>query len=268
MYQDELYFEVVDWSSLQHYSNRDPPWIKLHSKFLRKMPFLALPDEARSHLFCIWMLASQNGGRVVADPRQIEAAIRAHTPIDFSLLTREEEGFLRLVDADGKSVPVKEMGGDASIMLAARYQDASTMIAPYIEVEEEVEVEVEEEKKEEVLSEESYEGGLFGVDEATEALREQMQRLDVEWDLSVPPDEWVRSRLRSNGSFRGLNVLAEIRNWGDHWERVLLSDGRKNLSSPSRALLNWMRKAKEFLDDRNATEDESVDPDEIQADLA
>ena len=38
---------IVDWEKFQHYKNRNPPWIKLHTKLLRNYQFRMLSDEQK-----------------------------------------------------------------------------------------------------------------------------------------------------------------------------------------------------------------------------
>ena len=70
------------------------------------------------------------------------------------------------------------------------------------------------------------------------------ERIGRDWDLvSMTPEEWVEKRLLTNASFSGLDLCLEVGACGDHWEGLLLASPRKKKPKPSRAVLNWMKKA-------------------------
>jgi hypothetical protein len=66
------FFEVKNWDSFQHYSKRNPPWIKLHRALLDDYNFCSLPDVAKGHLMLLWIYASQNNGYIPNDPKFLE----------------------------------------------------------------------------------------------------------------------------------------------------------------------------------------------------
>lgn len=53
------YLRVKNWKEWQHYKDRRPPWVKLHSKLLRDDHFNELCEGDQWQLVRIWMLASQ-----------------------------------------------------------------------------------------------------------------------------------------------------------------------------------------------------------------
>ena len=67
------WLSVKGWREFQHYSNRSPPWIKLHRAILDDYEFAELADNQKAHLMLIWVLASQNDGRVPDNARWIES---------------------------------------------------------------------------------------------------------------------------------------------------------------------------------------------------
>lgn len=65
-------FAVQDWDKFQHYSKRNPPWIKLHRSFLDNYDFCSLSDTCKAHLMLLWLYASQNDGLIPNDVRFLE----------------------------------------------------------------------------------------------------------------------------------------------------------------------------------------------------
>jgi len=80
------YIRVKNWRSFQHYSDRNPPWIKLHNSVLEDVDFARLPDAAKYHLAGIWLLASRTDNHIPADPEFIASRINAKTPLDLPAL--------------------------------------------------------------------------------------------------------------------------------------------------------------------------------------
>jgi hypothetical protein len=87
------YLEVKNFDQFQHYKQRNPPWIKLHSAMMDDYEFAQLPEVARFHLMGIWVLASKTGNKIPADPEWIARRINAQSPVDIELLV--SSGFVR-----------------------------------------------------------------------------------------------------------------------------------------------------------------------------
>lgn len=49
-----------NWHSFQHYSRRNPPWIKLHRALLDDYDFSVLPAESRALAPMLWLIASES----------------------------------------------------------------------------------------------------------------------------------------------------------------------------------------------------------------
>ena len=88
------YFSVKNWDKFQHYKDRNPPWIKLHNSLLDNYEFECLQDASKSHLLCIWMLASRTDNRMPLDPEWIKRKIGASSKVDLEILL--EYGFIEL----------------------------------------------------------------------------------------------------------------------------------------------------------------------------
>ena len=86
------YLRVRDFDQMQHYKDRDPPWIKLYFRILDDYAFASLPDAAKWHLVGIFLLASRCGNRIAADADWVRKKIGAGTRVDLAAL--EAAGFL------------------------------------------------------------------------------------------------------------------------------------------------------------------------------
>jgi len=85
------FLTVKNWDQFQHYSKRNPPWIKLHRALLDDYAFCALPDVAKGHLMLLWLFASQHDGKIPVDPKFLEKKLSCEN-INLDLLV--ERGFL------------------------------------------------------------------------------------------------------------------------------------------------------------------------------
>lgn len=66
-----------NWSELQHYKDRSPPWIKLHKKLLDNYDFQCLPVASRALAPMLWLLASEHAsGEIDAEPQKIAFRLR------------------------------------------------------------------------------------------------------------------------------------------------------------------------------------------------
>ena len=51
------FFQIHNWEKFQHYSKRNPPWIRLYQTLLRDIRYQRLTDTQRSHLIGLFLLA-------------------------------------------------------------------------------------------------------------------------------------------------------------------------------------------------------------------
>lgn len=65
------YLCVKDFEKTQHYSQRNPPWIKLHKTLFGDRDFIQLPVSARYLYFGLLTLASECDNKIVNDPSWI-----------------------------------------------------------------------------------------------------------------------------------------------------------------------------------------------------
>jgi hypothetical protein len=89
------FFRVRDLDKRQHYSNRNPPWIKLHTERLEDPDFANLPDNTKAHLLLIELLASRMENRLPLDERFIRSRINARSAVNLSLLLNQ--GFIERI---------------------------------------------------------------------------------------------------------------------------------------------------------------------------
>lgn len=87
-------FSVKNWEELQHYKDRNPPWIKLHSHLLDDYEFEMLGDAAKGHLLCIMMLASRTKNEMPYDEKWVSKKIGSTSKVDLDALV--DAGFLNV----------------------------------------------------------------------------------------------------------------------------------------------------------------------------
>jgi hypothetical protein len=56
---------IKNWSSFQHYKERNPPWIKLHKSLLDDYEYQSLPIASKALAPMLWLLASENKEGVI-----------------------------------------------------------------------------------------------------------------------------------------------------------------------------------------------------------
>ena len=61
------YIKVCNWQKYQHYSQRNPPWIKLHNQLLDNYNYGCLQDDSKLLLITLFMLASRTENNIPAD---------------------------------------------------------------------------------------------------------------------------------------------------------------------------------------------------------
>jgi hypothetical protein len=99
-----------NWTTFQHYKDRNPPWIKLHRDLLIDKEFMRLPLASKALAPLLWLLASESvNGIFDADFDELEFRLR---------ISQKEliEGLKPLID--------NNFFLDATTMLAPCLQDA------------------------------------------------------------------------------------------------------------------------------------------------
>jgi hypothetical protein len=114
------FFTIKNWSELQHYTDRTPPWIKLYNHLLDDYEFACLQDASKLHLVLIWLLASRNNNRLPFNPKWIKQRIGVESDVDLKELL--DAGFITLEPSNDGVLQSPEQ--DASRVLADCKQDA------------------------------------------------------------------------------------------------------------------------------------------------
>jgi hypothetical protein len=73
------HLKVKNWEKYQHYKNRNPPWIKLHVSTLNDRDFISLSLASKGLLMQLWILASENEGKIPYDLGEIKFRLRDNT---------------------------------------------------------------------------------------------------------------------------------------------------------------------------------------------
>lgn len=100
------FYRIVEWSTYQHYKDRDPPWIKLHRDTLTSRTWVDADDKARVLAVACMLIAAGTDNQIPADPGFVRRrAYLAYDP-DFSALV--DLGFIELVsDTKDLASPVQ-----------------------------------------------------------------------------------------------------------------------------------------------------------------
>jgi hypothetical protein len=69
------YLAIKNFEQFQHYKDRAPLWIKMHTSVLSDFALLTLPEAAQGQLFKLWILASRMENRIPNDKKFISAQI-------------------------------------------------------------------------------------------------------------------------------------------------------------------------------------------------
>ena len=98
------YLSIKNFKKHQHYTNRRPPWIKLHAEVLDDYAFACLQDASKAHLMLLWVLASKMDNRIPYDLPFLAKKLGATSPIDVEELVLQ--GFITVTQDD--STPLAE----------------------------------------------------------------------------------------------------------------------------------------------------------------
>lgn len=227
------YLTVPNLKKYQHYKDRSPPWIKLHSKILDNYKFECLQDASKSHLMLIWLLASRTDNKIRNDTIWIGRKIGANSPINLKELI--EAGFLNVIG------DVADCKQDASIALAlARSQEGER------ETEREAETERERETEED--------GGGGGIGKN---INPHQNREDI--FLSIPVDGDLTHDI-TNGqadayqtTFKEIDVnqaLQELKLWN-----AGATHNRQSMLGMPQHIFSWLKREQQSAIDRQQKEE-------------
>lgn len=104
----EPVLHVRNWREFQHYTDRRPPWIKLHIGLLENYEFQCLPLASRALAPMLWLLASETvDGAIPAEPSRLAFRLRWDVQeLKAGLTPLIENGFL--IDDSGAIASCKQ----------------------------------------------------------------------------------------------------------------------------------------------------------------
>lgn len=116
----DRWFKIVGIERMQHYRDRNPPWVKLHTELLDSYAFGSLPDATKAHAMGLILLAARNGNKLPWDSCWIGQRLQATAPVDLNALLAA--GWIELIDdtAEHASNPLATCKQPASESLASR----------------------------------------------------------------------------------------------------------------------------------------------------
>jgi len=205
------FIKVTNWDKFQHYSKRNPPWIKLHRSLLHDYEYQCLQDASKAHLVGIWLLASQTNNKIPADPRWIANQIGATEKINLKPLI--DNGYIEC------------------------YQDASKVQAKcYSQTETETETETEKDTSEPTVPACPH---FQIIDIYHKVLPERPTVVKERWTGS-PSERELRARWRESEHHRDLDF------WRAYFNSVRASDWRMGRDKWRGVDLHWLVKRTNF----------------------
>lgn len=103
------FIRVKNFEEYQHYTDRNPPWIKLHRRLFEDYEFSCLQDASKLHLVLIWLLASQLNNKIPYDAAWIKTRIGIRGEIDLNVLI--QKGFLLVEQNDSDALADCQQNG-------------------------------------------------------------------------------------------------------------------------------------------------------------
>jgi len=108
------YIKIRNWEKYQHYSQRNPPWIKLHNQILDDYEYCCLQDDSKLLLISLFLLASKTENRIPSDYDWIKSKAMLKGKIDLSALIKSNfiEQLPNCLQDDSKPIAAcKQNGG-------------------------------------------------------------------------------------------------------------------------------------------------------------
>jgi hypothetical protein len=196
-----------NWDKFQHYSHRNPPWIKLHRDLLNDRIFASLPIASKAIAPLLWLLASESKDGSF-DAASDELAFRLHIAskdIEVGLKPLIDKGF---------------------------FVDASTMLAPCLQVAT-TERETEREGEREIEK-----NTLKRPDDIPEELWKDFKKLRS--NKKAPLTELVIKRLRNEADKAGIPLTKAIETMCDRgWAGFQADWFKKDVKPASSTLVGW-----------------------------
>lgn len=108
---------VENWGKFQHYKDRNPPWIKLHTSLLDDYDFQRLPGNAKWQLLLIWLVAARQDNRIPDDREWLASLLRTkEDDLEVDLLV--DRGWLKRSPAPSATVTDSASAGRQALSLS------------------------------------------------------------------------------------------------------------------------------------------------------
>lgn len=102
-------YKVKNWEQFQHYSDRNPPWIKLHFSLLSSEDWVMLSDASRLLAVVIMLIASRDKGAIDGSSKGLQYLQRvAYLDKKPNLKPLIDTGFLVPLQADASESKQKQ----------------------------------------------------------------------------------------------------------------------------------------------------------------
>lgn len=93
-------YKIPTWDNYQHYTDRNPPWIKLHYETLSSETWVMLDDASRVLAIACMLIASRHEGKIPDNPNYIKRISYLNTEPNFKPLI--DIGFLEMIANDSE----------------------------------------------------------------------------------------------------------------------------------------------------------------------
>lgn len=124
------YLRVKKWKDWQHYKDREPPWVKLHSKLLQDDLFMELPEHEQWQLVRIWIVASQSSRFTLDEKKRVvPVVVEDERSLRRSTKSLKKVPLAKFI-SEGWLIPVAEDDLYDPPTLSTVKSDASPVIAP------------------------------------------------------------------------------------------------------------------------------------------
>lgn len=185
------YIQVSNWADYQHYSDRNPPWIKLHFDIISSRLWTCYSAQAYKLFASILLLASRHDNKIPFEKEFIVGFSQLDPELNFDGFERiieclvqdgyltirddEKENIIGYLEAKQDSKKTLKKSASTKTLASRRYQNASTK----------AETETETEKINFLSNAPAITGGIRHVDELTRQLTKscelpRSQHLSVE----------------------------------------------------------------------------------------
>ena len=89
------YLKVKNWEQYQHYTKRNPPWVKLYHAILDDYDYGCLHDDSKLLLISLFLLASRTQNKIPNDEDWIKNKAMLEIKVDLNPLI--DSGFIEMI---------------------------------------------------------------------------------------------------------------------------------------------------------------------------